>query len=536
MGFSGLLEDVRILDVVEVLAITTQSGVLTVTRPGQRVELAYQDGAIMTAQLEPQRDHLAGYFLRRGWIDFATLHAALHRQAHDEYRLLIGQILMDLGALSVEQLAEGLGRHVRAVLTRLLVWETGEFTFDANVRLGAAARSTAAPVTVWLDADELHMLAEQARSAPEDVEASPPAPLMSDLSRLLDAAISPAPGRLVVLLTDDVLVRYGLEVSLHLDPVILTVATGVDELDRILLESEDAQPTLIVDLDALSRSLDGPSETLVVVRRVCRQWPNVRLLSFGRQVPQAFYPLVQQVNMVFHLPRPGADDERKLETATEFVETLARLVEHIPGSLPGDTPAHQQIQDSERWRRVYESILTLRGSEHTSAVSLEVLRFAADELERAVLLVVHPDIELASIHGMFGVVGREHTGTQASRNQLELGTETVLRQVLKEKQLLRCALVDGDSSLAQLFTIIDAPVRAEAYLVPLVVHQRVVAVVYADNGQSSADLPPGAPLAVVAEHASQLLDNLALKHRAETPAAESAPTAAEPESPLVPGD
>ena len=241
--------------------------------------------------------------------------------------------LMELGALSVEQLAEGLGRHVRAVLTRLLVWEAGEFSFDTNTRLTATAHGEPAPVTVHLDADELHRLADRARSAPEDIEATPPAPIMSDLSRLLDAAISPAPGRLVVLLTDDVLVRYGLEVSLHLEPFVLAVATGVDELDRILLESEDSQPTLIIDLDALSRSFDGPNETLVVVRRVCRQWPNVRLLSFGRQVPQAFYPLVQQVNMVFHLPRPGADAESRLETATEFVETLARLIEHMPGPV-----------------------------------------------------------------------------------------------------------------------------------------------------------------------------------------------------------
>jgi hypothetical protein len=391
-------------------------------------------------------------------------------------------------------------------------------------------------VTVRIDADELHCLADQGRSAPEDVEAAPPAPVMSDLSRLLDAAISPAPGRLVVLLTDDVLVRYGLEVSLHLDPFVLAVATGVDELDRILLESEDAQPTLIIDLDALSRSLDGPDETLVVVRRVCRQWPNVRLLSFGRQAPQAFYPLVQQVNLAFHLPRPGAEAESKLEIATAFVETLARLIEHIPSSLPPDGPAHEQIRDGERWRRVYDSILTLRGSEHTSAVSLEVLRFAADELERAVLLVVNPDMEVATIHGMFGVVARERAGTPAPRNQLDLGKETILRQILKEKRLLRCGVTDGDSSLAQLFTIIDAPVRAEAYLVPLVVHQRVVAVVYADNGQSTADLPPGAPLAIVAEHASQLLDNLALKRRAESLASESASTAAGTESASAPDE
>lgn len=535
MGFSGTLEDVRVLDVVEVLSITTQTGVLTVARPGQRAELAYLDGAIMTAQLQPERDHLAGYFLRRGWIDFSTLHAALHRQAHDDSRLLVGQILMELGALSVEQLAEGLGRHVRAVLTRLLSWDCGEFSFDTRIRLAAAGLGGAAPVTISISKDELHRLAEQARSAPEDIEASPPQPAMSDLSRLLEAAIRPVPGRLVVLLTDDVLVRYGLEVSLHLDPFVLSVATGVDELDQLLLASEDPQPTLAIDLDALTRSLDGPKETLVVIRRLCRQWPNVKLLSFGREVPQSFYPLVQQVNVAFHLPRPSAEAERDLDVTTEFVEALARIVEHTPRALPPDGPAHQQIQDSERWRRVYDSIVTLRGSEHTSAVSLEVLRLAADELERAVLLVVQPDAEVAFIHGMFGVVGREHQGTLASRVQLRLGTETVLRQVLKEKRLLRCTSTEGDGSLAQLFETIGAPVRPEAYLVPLVVKQRVVAVVYADNGQSNADLPPGAPLAVVAEHASQLLENLALKRRAPASAGEADATAAETENPLVPG-
>lgn len=513
MGFAGSLEDVRPVDVLQVLSITQQTGSLVVTQPDQRAELAYVDGRIVTAQVAPQREHLAGYLLRRGWIDFATLHEALHRQTQQDPRPLVGQVLLDLGAVTLTQLQEGLECHVRSVVSQLLGWDHGELTFETRtVPCFADAAGNPANVSVLLDYDELGQMADQAqgRSLPEP---EPPRRYTSDLSRLLDAAIRPSEGRLVVIVTEDVLVRYGLEVTLHTEPFYIVQVSKPSEVNRLLLASEDPQPTVIVDLDTVGRRSNSGSDALLSVRRLRRQWPNVTVLSYGRKVPVGFYPLVQNSALTFHLPRPDAVAERELSVVQGFVEALARVVAHAPRNAPRAVPTRQQIEDAERWRNLHESVLALRRSTNTTNVALQVLQFAASELERAVLLVVHEDKQTVVVHGMFGVRGRGLQSTRHTPAEFTLGSDSVLRQVLKEKRVMRHSIGEPDSTVGQLLETMGIPARPEAYFVPLVVYGRTFAIVYADNGECDADLPPAAALGVLAEHTSQVLENLVLNRR-----------------------
>lgn len=531
MSFGGSLEDVRPVDVLQVLSITQQSGSLVAVQPDQRAELEYAEGRIVTAQITPQREHLAGYFLRRGWIDFATLHEALHRQAQQDPHPLVGQLLLDLGAVTIPQLQEGLEHHVRSVVNQLVSWDHGEFTFETrSVPYFADATGQPANVSVLLETDELARIAEQAHGQSPPEPESPPPRYTSDLSRLLDAAIRPSEGRLVVIVTDDVLVRYGLEVTLNTEPFYLVQVSKASEVDRLLLASEDPEPTLIVDLDAITRTTHAKGEALRAMRRLRRQWPNVTLLSYGRQVPEGFYSLVAYSVLTFHLPRPDASAERDLRVVQGFVQALARVVAHAKTNSQRSAPGRQQIEDAERWRNLHEAVTALGRSADTTGVALEVLQFAAAELERAVLLVVHGDRSSVVVHGMFGVRGPELHSSHAAPAEYVLGPDSVLHQVLKEKRVMRHAVGDPDSTLGQLLETIGPPARPEAYFVPLVVRDHAFAVVYADNGECEADLPPAASLGVLAEHTSQVLENLLLRRESEP---EALGRQADAEAPLL---
>ena len=78
---------------------------------------------------------------------------------------------------------------------------------------------------------------------------------------------------------------------------------------------------------------------------------------------------------------------------------------------------------------------------------------------------------------------------------------------------MRHSIGEPDSTVGQLLETMGIPARPEAYFVPLVVYGRTFAIVYADNGECDADLPPAAALGVLAEHTSQVLENLVLNRR-----------------------
>ncbi len=93
---------------------------------------------------------------------------------------------------------------------------------------------------------------------------------------------------------------------------------------------------------------------------------------------------------------------------------------------------------------------------------------------------------------------------------------------------MRWQVDPADATLAPLLAQIGPPRRADAYLIPLVVRDKVFAVIYADNGDLDTPLPPGEPLGVLVEHGSQLLENLLLRRQKPNPAATADPPEPEP--------
>ena len=174
-GPAGAIEDVALVDVLQVLAITEQTGTLSVETPERSAELAYVDGRITQARLSPHHRHLASYFLRRGWIDFGVLHEALTRQRRGGEHALIGQILIALGALTGDQLREGLRWHVRDIVSEVIGSRSGHFAFS----FGGSQPEVAEAEGIWLAGDDLRRLAgEEPGAAPssEPSHGSPSAP------------------------------------------------------------------------------------------------------------------------------------------------------------------------------------------------------------------------------------------------------------------------------------------------------------------------------------------------------------------------
>lgn len=332
----GQVADVSLIDVLQVLRVTERTGLLVVERAEERAMITYVAGRIAIAQLHPPRHHLASYFLDRGWITFDTLHEALRRQRDDAAHRLIGQILVEMGALTPERLGLGLELQVRAVLSEVLGWSFGAFELQ-----GIAAEDVAGlqGPSVVVETEELRRLAaEAAEIASASSEESRRDPAAAGPRPLGDASWLAQP-RLALIATDDLLIRHGLELRLRSSGFALVTVPGLEGIGPLLLASDDPEPTLIVDLDLLARTRTQALRTFQRLRRLRRRWPNLQVVTFGRQVPESFFQFLLRSPVAFHVPRASLRAEGDIHVLRDFIEVLARtLGEEVANSLLSGTP------------------------------------------------------------------------------------------------------------------------------------------------------------------------------------------------------
>lgn len=312
MEISGDLQDVALLDVLQVLTVTAQTGTLAIASPGRAISLRFVGGRIGTARLRPHNRHLASVFIRQGWIDFDTLHRALVRQSRASQHQLVGQILVELGALTQAQVLAGLRTHVLGVLAEAQSWSCGKFAFSPEPADGADANQEAA-CSVGIGPEELAELGTKARDPePREVPA--------------DGASWPGSPRLAVIVTDDVLVQHGLELTLEAAAYSLVRVSEIDEAHTPLLASEDPNPTLILDLDPLIDDDPVTVSYFGTLRRIQRQWPNLNVVTFGRSAPPQYVEFLRHSKVTFHMPRASPAAEERLEVVRHFLHALARVI------------------------------------------------------------------------------------------------------------------------------------------------------------------------------------------------------------------
>jgi hypothetical protein len=103
-------------------------------------------------------------------------------------------------------------------------------------------------------------------------------------------------------------------------------APTLGEVQNALLASEDDTPSLILDLDVAAFDTLEIRRLLDELRELYQTWPNLNVVTFGRELPDAFFALLRHVPLRFHVPRPRLSAEAELDVVLEFVDALAGVV------------------------------------------------------------------------------------------------------------------------------------------------------------------------------------------------------------------
>jgi hypothetical protein len=123
------IEDLTVADFMMLLAQNRKTGQLTVENGGDRLKLAFRDGAIIYAASTGIRETVGAMLVRRELITKDQLEEALQRQKDQEETALLGNILVEMEAVTSDDLTKVVFLQFQNVIREALGWNEGVGTY-----------------------------------------------------------------------------------------------------------------------------------------------------------------------------------------------------------------------------------------------------------------------------------------------------------------------------------------------------------------------------------------------------------------------
>ena len=192
----GTLDDFTLSDIFRLLSFTKKTGKLEVKRNAGEGNVFFRDGDVYFAQSSLKKEPLGQKLIRSGSLTEAQLLKALDLHASTGQR--VGEILLEQGAITQEQLVGAVAEQIEDAAFDLLRWELGEFLFEAHERFEVEIPISVSVENLIMEAsrrlDELDVIQRKIPSAEVVLSVAPAPP---DGARQIN--ISPEEWRLLVL-------------------------------------------------------------------------------------------------------------------------------------------------------------------------------------------------------------------------------------------------------------------------------------------------------------------------------------------------
>jgi hypothetical protein len=497
MSFQGRVEDVAIADVMQLIRLGGHSGTLSIHAGEQEGLIGFERGRLVSAW-SPRSLRLGEMLLAAGAIDDPTLQRALEAQETERPRRAIGQILVRQGATTPEVIRQVIGQEIERVVKEVLAWPMGTFDFalDDLTPLVEVSRFSGAPK---VDLDTQQVLMEVLQAMEEEstrVASAPPTPtevapegseaveefvqVVTKSGRKPNAAkTTPAPESAI---SDTAITARHEAPDRPRFQLVSPDADLLERINRILAETGDRISA--VGLRDAGTSLLGEAPPIVVVDLRYQPQGVDTLTALCRARPRAsIIVLFEGRAPLRELYQAGVLSITSLspETVAACVRSVARQRKY----LSNESAIAEGVRASfARLRRI---IADLRSGLLATSVSLNLLSVVAESLDRGVLLV--PDGDRLVALGAFGLTGQgEELVTKTQNLAFPVGENGIFCECLKDSQTRRVSF--DIAGLPQAFReVVDRPVSGESVVLPVPGSDRVIAVIYLDNG--GRDRPVG---------------------------------------------
>lgn len=130
MSLAGTLEELPLVDIFEMVWLAQKTGRLSLTTTKAEGMIVFRKGRIIYASSNSAREAFGSILVCMKLVDEPTLRRALAKQHHSREERRLGRILVEMGALKVEDLEMVVQLQVERVLGELFTWREGFFKFE----------------------------------------------------------------------------------------------------------------------------------------------------------------------------------------------------------------------------------------------------------------------------------------------------------------------------------------------------------------------------------------------------------------------
>ena len=483
MGISGSLKDVSVADVMQFIHLGRRTGTLLLTRGNQKAMIGFHGGRLVSAQA-PRTPKLGDLLISSGMIDRGILDNAIRAQNEEVERRSLGQILVTSGSIDAQGLRQVIAEQIEQAVSEVMVWDTGTFEFAID-DLRPIDDIALYPSDVLPDADintQMVLLeaarifdernrdgaaAEAHHGSSEDGDSTHPA--------LLDTGPVAIPALALVEPEPEALAPAHAAERLRLQIVSVDVPFAESLADALqhevagteLVSMEDAgnpepgepPPIVVIDLRRRNVSL----EAAAAVRRSHSRASFVALVDPGTP-----FARVYEAGMLAALP---AEVEAVVACVENVIESRRDLVR--------GAPRPDMRSGVARLRRVFGD---LRSGLISATVALNLMHIISESVERAVLFLVKRDHLVAL--GAFGIDPSGRPLAEVTRGlkvPLNLGSSLAHSLDTGEVQSVNFE----EAELPEPFrSMVGTPRNGQAVIFPVLGSQRVISVIYTDNGDN----------------------------------------------------
>lgn len=499
MSLNGKLEDVSLGDVMQFIHLGRRTGTLSLSRGHEEAEIGFHRGQIVSAWA-PGTQRLGDLLVSRGVLSHEDLRELLQRQHAEQPRRSLGQILVQSHMLDFEVLRKTIEEQIENTIYELVTWIHGSFEFaldelkpiddiamypgdvipklNLNTQMvlleatriyderrrneseqaaqdGASLPSTeSAKLEDDDDDDEEHRLGTEMSlaSVAESLEAL-------DVDFPVDEGNTPQPAvrRLQIVSSDR---RLADEVSQSIRPEIAIVVRVPLREAGTRLPGEPTPTIVVLDMRQGCHS----REDLLAIRRSRPRSSAIALVDSQEMTTQAF-----EAGAVAAIPASG-------QAIVACFNSLIRAFQDVnPGGSTTSTRA-----GFARLRRVLADI---RSGLLSATMALNLMHILSESVERAILFLVQRD-HLSALGAFgFGVDGKPLAEATRSMH-LDLRDDNILTRCIADGQLRSLAFERGHLP-SELADVVGRPYNGQIVVFPVMGSERVISVVYTDNGASS---------------------------------------------------
>jgi hypothetical protein len=510
MSLSGDIQDVSVADALQFIHLGGRTGTLTLAHGEVTAEIGFHQGRIVNAS-SPGTKRLGELLVESGAIDQATLDEALRQQDAEHPRRSLGQVLVSMGAVDAEAIYKAIEQQIERTVYDLVTWNQGTFHFalddlkpidDIAVVPGDVIRQLNLDTQMVL-LDALRIFDERNRNGQA---AGIPTPA-SGVPVAVPGAAAAAPVRARAAATSNGPVVLADEIRLRLQ-VVSADRQLAEKLGQALPEVTVAR----VSLRDAGTPPPGESPPLVLLDLRQKGVALDAVSALRRARPRA--SILAMVDSGAP-PAPVYQSGALAVVASDFdlmVACFRSVAQNRIDLMTGGLRADRISANFSKLRRI---VGDLRSGLISTTISLSLMNIISESVERAVLFLVRR--EGLTALGAFGNSPGGQPLAQLTRGlKIDLASKNALTDSLADGQV-RSIPFDEGSFPSPFAGLVGKPRSGECAIFPVMGGQRVIAMVYADNGPSNRAIEELDILELAAAQAGLAFENELLRRQSTQP-------------------